>query len=654
MEYHVATTGNDRDCGTARDPFRSIQAAADRAQPGDVVTVHEGVYRERVNPPRGGLSDGQRIIYQAAPGEQVAIKGSEIIRDWNRLDGNVWVKRLPNAYFGGFNPFAHVLSGDWFLPLGRTHHSGAVFLNDTALNEARTLDHLFESRHRGWFAKSGEYETCIWINVGDADPNTGLLETTRRQTVFYPARPGINYLTVKGFTLSQAATPWSPPTTEQIGLIGVNWSKGWIIEDNTITHSRCAGLTLGKYFDKEDGWIEYGFNAHYQTVQRVLARGDWTPDRIGGHVVRNNHIAFCEQAGIVGSHGGAFCTIVGNVIHDIHTRALFGGLEQAGIKLHAPVDTLIGENLIYRCNMGIWMDWMTQGTRITGNLLYDNREQDLFMEIGHGPFLVDHNLFLSPTAVLDSAQGGAYAHNLFGGAIRQREEATRGTPFFKPHSTEWAGEGRVLDGDERFTNNLFAGDGGLKSYDANGEPLWMDGNVFLHGAKPCRLEKDALHLPNADNRFTVREDPSGITLHMAFDPAWRARKCQMVTTKRLGNTMLSGQAFEERDGSDILLDRDYFGKRRDPESPTPGPFEEMPDQPSIRVWPPSRASGFFPRRQEAVRNVGRECPDLSGMPDPFRGCVQVETRTESPPHDHFGQEVCEAVRNHSKKGKGLK
>jgi len=62
--------------------------------------------------------------------------------------------------------------------------------------------------------------------------------------------------------------------------------------------------------------------------------------------------------------------------------------------------------------------WMTQGTRITGNLLFDNRDQDLFVEISHGPYLVDHNLLLSPTALLDSAQGGAYAHNLFGGAIR--------------------------------------------------------------------------------------------------------------------------------------------------------------------------------------------------------------------------------------------
>ncbi len=53
-----------------------------------------------------------------------------------------------------------------------------------------------------------------------------------RRTVFYPDQPGRNYITVRGFTLRHAATPWAPPTAEQIGLIGTHWSKGWIIENN--------------------------------------------------------------------------------------------------------------------------------------------------------------------------------------------------------------------------------------------------------------------------------------------------------------------------------------------------------------------------------------------------------------------------------------
>jgi len=46
--------------------------------------------------------------------------------------------------------------------------------------------------------------------------------------------------------MRHAATPWAPPTAEQIGLIGTHWSKGWIIENNVISHSICAGIALGK------------------------------------------------------------------------------------------------------------------------------------------------------------------------------------------------------------------------------------------------------------------------------------------------------------------------------------------------------------------------------------------------------------------------
>jgi alpha-L-arabinofuranosidase len=586
-EYHVALTGSDSNPGTALAPLQTIQAAANLAQPGDTVTVHEGVYRERIDPPRGGVSEEKRIVYHAASGETVEIKGSEVIKDWRRQDGNVWMVTIPNAYFGAFNPYANVLSGDWFFPQNRTHHSGAVYLNDIAINEVACLDELFARAGRAWFAKSTTWETRIWANFGEADPNEELVEINKRQTVFYPSKPGINYLTVRGFALSQAATPWSPPTTEQVGLIGVNWSRGWIIEDNTITHSRCTGITLGKYFDREDGKLEYGFNAHYQTVKRVLARGDWTPENIGHHVIRSNHIAYCGQSGIVGSHGGAFCTITGNVIHDIHIGQLFGGFEQAGIKLHAPVDTIISQNLIFNCNMGVWLDWMTQGTRVSGNTLFENQQWDLFIEVSHGPYVVDNNWLMSTTSLRDAAQGGAYVHNLFGGKIVQREEAERSTPYFEPHSTELAGEGKVLDGDERFYNNIFMEQGGLQAYDGNQEELWMDGNVFLYKAKPCKLEAEPLCDPDADTRFCINVENPQVTLELKQRTRWGQRQCQPVTTERLGKAKLVGQLFENPDGTPISINNDYFGSPRNPDHPFPGPVELKEDIDTLKLWPPN-------------------------------------------------------------------
>ena len=43
-EFHVTVNGNDQDQGSASEPPRTISVAAQVAQPGEVITVHAGVY----------------------------------------------------------------------------------------------------------------------------------------------------------------------------------------------------------------------------------------------------------------------------------------------------------------------------------------------------------------------------------------------------------------------------------------------------------------------------------------------------------------------------------------------------------------------------------------------------------------------------------
>ena len=71
-EYHVSPQGSDNNAGTIEAPFKTINRAAQKALPGDVVTVHEGVYREWIKPMYGGTSDNRRIVYQAAKGKRRA------------------------------------------------------------------------------------------------------------------------------------------------------------------------------------------------------------------------------------------------------------------------------------------------------------------------------------------------------------------------------------------------------------------------------------------------------------------------------------------------------------------------------------------------------------------------------------------------------
>jgi len=596
-EFHVASTGDDANRGTKAAPLRTIQRAASLAQPGDVITVHAGVYRERIIPPRGGVSDSKRIVYQAGRGEKVEIKGSEVIKNWAQVQGDVWKVTLPNSFFGSFNPFSDLIRGDWFEPRKRQHHTGAVYLNGEWLTEAASLEEVLTPgdtppawfsgdrsdwpKTQLWFAQVDASNTTVWAQFKGVSPNEQLVEINIRRTIFYPDKPGLNFITVRGFTMRHAATPWAPPTAEQLGLIGTHWSKGWIIEDNVISHSTCSGIALGKYGDEYDNTSANTAEGYVKTIERALQNG-WNPQTIGHHVVRNNTISHCEQAGIVGSLGAAFSTVTGNTIHDIHVRRYFTGAEMAGIKFHAAIDSVICSNHIYRTCLGLWLDWMAQGTRVSANLFHDNR-QDLFVEVNHGPFVVDNNVFLSGASLLDMSEGGAYIHNLFGGKIVSRPELNRSTPYHPPHGTAVAGLVNVKGGEDRFYNNILVGRGdssakeaadfGLCAYDAREVPLQTAGNVFYSGARPYAGETDPLAPAGADLKLELKTEGTKAILQLKLGPELKEARCQLVTTKLLGKAAVSGLAYEDANGSPLKFDRDFFGRKRNQANPTPGPFQ---------------------------------------------------------------------------------
>ena len=753
-ELHVSVNGSDANDGTRSAPVRTIQRAANLAQPGDTITVREGVYRERINPPRGGTSDTRRIVYQAAPGAKVEIKGSEVVKGWVQEKGDVWKVTLPNSFFGNFNPYSDLIRGDWFSPRGREHHTGAVYLDGDWLTEAASLDALlnpdkvaapsegnhllnvawlrpgnaaapagrvaaksfaakqgiqtaacseggecigwiqhgdwvrydgvdfgtgtervelraaspgsgglvelrldkpdgellgtcqvngtgdwqtwasfsasikpvsgvktlclvFKSRTAGkakpaaemgalWFAKVDKENTTIWAQFKGVNPNERLVEINVRQAVFYPDQPGRNFITVRGFTMRQAATPWAPPTAEQVGLIGTHWSKGWIIESNTISHSVCSGIALGKHGDQFDNTSANSAEGYVKTIERGHAhRIPWTKENIGHHVVRNNTISHCEQTGIVGSLGAAFCTVTGNTIHDIHVRRLFSGAEMAGIKFHGAIDTTIRGNHIFRTCRGLWLDWMAQGTRVSQNLFHDNASEDIFVEVNHGPFLVDNNLLLSPSSLLDMSEGGAYVHNLFAGKITNRPEPGRETPFHPAHTTKVAGLATTTGGDDRFYNNLFIGNGeapsatqkgnlqelrwissfGLWGYDGRKLPLQTGGNVYYFGALPCAKETPLL-VPSAVNPGVLLTEEAGQTyLSLTLGDFPRKAATVSVTTSLLGQAKIPGLPYENADGSPLKVDTDYSGQRRSGAQPVSGPFANPGTGPlKLRVW----------------------------------------------------------------------
>lgn len=614
-EYHVAVNGNDSNDGSISKPFKRIMAAARVAMPGDVITVHGGVYREEIAPPRGGNAENERITYAAAKGEKVEIKGSEIAKGWKKLTNDTWELKLPNNFFGEFNPFKALISGDWFTPTPkeRKYHRGAVYLNGNWLMEASSADEVMKAadkKNQLWWGDVDSATTTIRAQFKDVDPNKEMVEINVRQTVFYPDKPFINFITVRGFTMEQAATNWAPPTAGQMGLIGTHWSRGWIIEDNTVQYSKCVGISLGKYGDEFDNRDTESAEGYVGTIKRALSFG-WNKGTIGGHLVRNNHIAYCEQAGIVGSMGCSFSTITGNSIHDIHVRKLFTGAEMAAIKFHGAIDVQISGNHIYRSCLGLWLDWMAQGAQIKSNLMHDN-ENDIFIEVCHGPTLVSNNILLSKQNVYLNSSGVAFAHNLFSGGIGAISYDGRLTPYQLPHSTFMANLHDNPGGDVQFLNNLFVGQANVSQYSDAFLPVVFKGNVYTKGTvratglkgenskgemnenakqllkrykvQPA-VETAAVVRNQFDSKVFLQEKGKDFFLEIWTDKDWLSQKRTAVTTTTLTRAIVPGLPFENTDGSALRIDTDFLGKKRNAVNPSPGPFEITgTGKQDIKVW----------------------------------------------------------------------
>jgi alpha-L-arabinofuranosidase len=292
---------------------------------------------------------------------------------------------------------------------------------------------------------------------------------------------------------------------------------------------------------------------------------------IGSHVVRNNTIYNCGAAGICGSMGGTFSQVIGNHIYNINIDQAFTGHEMTGIKLHAPIDTLIGNNRIHHTSRGIGLDWMTQGTRVCANLLYDNGREDLYIEVNHGPYMVDNNIFLTSNTLKDHSQGGSYAHNLFAGKIDSRPNE-RETPYHKAHSTEIAGLSSIRGGDNRFYNNIMTG-AGLDVYSQSGLPCSAHGNVYLRDAQALAGEEGQVSLSTFDAAITVTEENDSVFLHIKLPEVIKDQQNKLVTSKLLGKASVSGASFVNPDGSPLVIASDYFGQTRNKENPSAGPFE---------------------------------------------------------------------------------
>lgn len=511
----------DGNPGSPDRPLKTINRAAELAEPGDIVLVQPGIYRERVDPRRGG-EPGRPITYQAARRGEVFLRGSEPFHGpWSPAPGLSGVLRapLPAALFGpqayqgrvdaevlgDCNPYlrnfnrnkvvrpisdsardtridetsggaAGVVQGEAEADRERLPTTcGQLFVDGHPLQEVERLRELAEIPGTWLVGPQGD-ELLVHFPDQEGDPAAHQVELSVRHTVFSPLQRGLGHLTVRDFVIEHGANwfpTWGKNAWAQCGLLSTRSGHHWLIEGCEVRYAKGLGIDCGHEGGKQEGLERRGSMPADENHQK----NDWS--RVHDHVIRDNFIHDNGHCGIAGI-GHYRTRIVGNRIErNNRTGYTSPWWEFAGLKFHFLFDGVIEGNLIRDNDAhGIWLDNNFRGTRVTRNVIVNNLWSGINVELGRGPVLIDNNI-IALTRQGDGIYGHdvaevTIAHNLLYANANFGTWFSYATPRVKPEDGCW--QIRVL-------NNLILGNrAGAVSFPlpwkCAGENV-SEGNLFM-------------------------------------------------------------------------------------------------------------------------------------------------------------------------------
>lgn len=390
--YHVAQNhpqANDVNPGTAELPFATIGRAAEVLETGERAIVHEGVYRECVRPARGGGGADAMIHYQAADGERVHIRASDIWEPvfdspdeyWTptNLDPPILTAKLPADAFDGYNPFGisniprAMMNYGWEWTEDEFRRlflrRGGIYVNGKPLEQVSWLGDLRDQAGAFWVDPSG---LRVYLRLPEGtDAAEVEFEITVREQCFSPAKAGLSHIRVSGFHFAHAANgvPWP-----QRGMLSVGRGDHWIVEDCTLRFANALAIDIGR----QDHW------GHLESPY-------------GRHIIRRNVISDCGVGGLAGDRNNEGTLIEYNTFQRIGGLSIERVLECAAIKFHRASDVLVRNNVFRDIHnaSGVWFDVDNYNCRITGNVFANVTTMlgAAYFEMSHDPNSIDNNVF---------------------------------------------------------------------------------------------------------------------------------------------------------------------------------------------------------------------------------------------------------------------
>ncbi len=448
---HVSSEGSSVNPGTLEQPWRSIQYAADRAQPGDVICVKAGTYYERVVIKNSGEVE-RPIIFQGERGPDgeylTIVNGGALVGSgWQPFSGGgsgayrIATNQIPEGepavmvaygkHLGRITKSSdHSIDGDGFSVFGPDG------LNVTIDAEfVGRIVNLWEPTYSAWGNKSDGY-TYIRFKDG-ANPNTIALSAAPPGSAGFLIS-GKQYNTIRDFSVH----------TAEFGIKLDNGAHHNIIEQNflssaTVTFYSRGGAhhniiryneMTGNFYGIEPGSYRTR-NPEEDAKREALYRFGKRWSSNGGS---DNKLMRIEDAGSDSEiaynhlHDAQFgIWLWGAERLDFHHNILHGTVGSGLLVWHDLVDVQIHDNLIYNCNVQMRFHHADEQSSSYRVYIYRNR----FYQLGkssnnythyvnrtlgvkaQGNYYVYHNSFSGGRGLYfggpNGLSGGVYLNNIF-------------------------------------------------------------------------------------------------------------------------------------------------------------------------------------------------------------------------------------------------
>ena len=477
--------------------FRTISDAVKQVQPGDLVLIHTGVYRETVQITAGG-TPGRPIRFQAAPAATVVVTGADIETGWRKEPGpdNIFSIVWPYSFQNNRANHTHP-EDDYHLVIGREEQ---VFVHNYLL---RQVLHRSELSRGSFFADLDGKRLYVW-DTANRDLNAVSVQASTRDVLWNCSGDNV---AVRGLCFRYAANAAQQGAAEFSG-------RGDAVQDCTFEHVNGCGVR----FDGPD-----------QRVSQCTIR-------------ENGQLGFAA----VGAHRLRMsdCLIADNNIKDFD-RGWEAGGNKTALTRGAVIDHC---RILNNHGCGLWFDIGNEGCEVCNCLIAGNEDVGLYSEISlglhaHDNVIADNGfggsgdwagqsgitLYVSPGCIVE--------RNLLIGNVEGfdlKDQLQRTTPRIdqKPGDKEEL----VWTHDETVTHNVLAGN---RDAQMRG---WFD-------------DADERQWPRKMHQFHEQERPNYMS-QADFDRQLQAIKASGMPTGLSLETLhigLAGNLYDAPDGQGLFL-----------------------------------------------------------------------------------------------------